>query len=195
MSGPDPETDHLDAVALARYVDASADRHERARYDAHLAGCAECRAELIETRRILATTPRRVRWTSLAPIAAAAAVLLVVWAGSLARPRPEPVTRDAPLTAASSPLPVTPLGTITRLDTLRWRTVPGVLHYQVTLFTSEGQLLWRATTADSFAAPGDTLPLVAATPYYWQVKAETSYGRWVESELVSFTLAPAATPR
>jgi hypothetical protein len=194
MAGQDSQTDHLDAMSLARYVEGTADSDERARCAAHLAECHDCRADLIESRRILANRPRRARWTWLAPAAAAAAVLLLVWSGPLAH-HSQPVTRDAPLTATTAPFPVAPLGNVARLDTLRWKAVPGVLHYQVTLFTAEGQVMWRTTTPDSFAAPGDVLPLVPSTTYYWQIKAETSYGRWVESELVGFTLVPGATSR
>ena len=71
----------------------------------------------------------------------------------------------------------------------------GVLHYRVTLFTGDGQVAWRSTTTDTFVVPTDTPRLAPATPYYWQVKAETSYGRWVESEVVGFTLAAPVAPR
>ena len=131
----------------------------------------------------------------MAPVAAAAAVLLVVWTGISQRPRTEPATRDATLTTTVAPLPLSPLGNVSRVDTLRWQAVPGVLHYRVTLFTGDGQVAWRSTTTDTFVVAMGTLRLAPARPYYWQVKAETSYGRWVESELVGFTLVPAAAPR
>jgi hypothetical protein len=195
MQSEDPQIVHLDAVSLARYVEGITDSDERARCDAHLADCPECRSELIESRRILATSPRHTQWTRLATAAAAAAVLLLVWTGSVTHHRAEPVTRDAPLTTTIAPLLVAPLGNVSKVDTLRWKAVPGVLRYQVTLFTGEGLVMWRTTTASSFVAPPDTLPLIPATPYYWQVKGETSYGRWVESELVGFTIVPAAPSR
>jgi len=195
MSGQDHPGPHLNAVSLARYVEGSLTPDERARCDAHLAQCWECRAELIESRRILASRPRDTQWTRLATAAAAAAVLLLVWTGT-ARHRPaESLTRDATLTTTVAPLPVAPLGSVTRVERLRWRAVPGVLHYRVTLFTGEGQVMWHTTTRDTFVSPGDTLRFSLATPYYWQVKAETSYGRWVESELVGFTLTPSVAPR
>ena len=191
MTSQDPHRGHLDAVSLARYVEGSAASDERRRIEGHLAECPDCRVELIESQRILAAHSPRRRWTRLVPLAAAAALFLV-WTGTVHRPRTEPVTRDAAITATAAPLPVAPLGNVSRIDTLRWRAVPGVLQYRVTLFTGEGQVAWRTTTTDTFVASADTLRLVPATPYYWQVKAETSYGRWVESELVGFTLVPVA---
>ena len=116
---------HLDAVLLARYVEGSASSDERARCEAHLAECPDCRAELIGSRRILKTRPRHPRWIRLAPVAAAAAVLLVVWTGISQRPRTEPATRDATLTTTVAPLPLSPLGNVSRVDTLRWQAVPG----------------------------------------------------------------------
>jgi len=194
MTDQDPYEGHLDPVALARFIDGSANRDQQALLEAHLAECRDCRAELIESRRILATSPRHPRWTRLVPIAAAAAVLLVIWTGILHRPRTESVTRDATLTA-TVPTPVAPLGKVSRFDTLRWRAIPEVLRYRVTLFTSEGQASWQTTTSDTFATLPDTLSLAAATPYYWQVKAETGFGRWVESELVVFTIQRGDAPR
>jgi hypothetical protein len=189
MTDQDPHGGHLDPVSLARFIDGGASPDQQALWEAHLAECGDCRAELIESGRILATSPRHPRWTRLVPIAAAAAVLLVIWTGTLHRPRTEPVTRDATLTV-TMPLPVAPLGNVSRFDTLRWRAVPEILRYRVTLFTGDGQVAWQTTTADTFAVPGDALRIVAVSPYYWQVKAETTYGRWVESEVVGFTLVP-----
>jgi hypothetical protein len=65
----------------------------------------------------------------------------------------------------------------------------------VTLFTSEGQAAWQITTSDTFIALPDTLHPAVATTHYWQVKAETGYGRWVESELVAFTVVRPEAPQ
>lgn len=194
MTGHGHQGVHLDAASLARYVEGSASSNERTRCEAHLADCHECRADLIESRRILASSSSRRRSRLAAPLAAAAAVLLLVWTGTR-HPHAMPVTREPAATTTLVPLPVAPLGSVHQVDTLRWRGLPDVLHYRVTLFTGDGQVAWRTTTRDTFVAIRDTLRLVPAAPYYWQVKAETSYGRWVESELVPFTLAPSVAPR
>src|SRR5690348_10074200 len=112
MSGHEPQRVHLDAVSLAQYIEGGSPADERGPCDAHLAECPECRAELIETRRILATIRPRARWRGLATAASAAAILLLVWTGSARHHRPESVTRDAAVTTTVAPLPVTPLGSV-----------------------------------------------------------------------------------
>jgi anti-sigma factor RsiW len=188
--------EHLHTVSLARYLGGEGTSDERARCEAHLSECPECRGELVEVRRTLATAPGRRRlW--LAPLAAAAAVLLLVWTGTIDREPVGDATRDSetPPSLALAPKPLAPLGRVSRLDGLLWSAVPGVARYRVTLFTSEGQAAWQVTTTDTFVALPDTLHLAVATPHYWQVKAETGYGRWVESELVAFTLPRPDAPQ
>ena len=183
--------EHLHTDSFARYLGGAGTSDERARWETHLSECPDCRAEMVEVRRILATAPGRRR-ASLVPLAAAAAVLLLVWTGTIGRDRGADVTRDSETlpSLALAPRPLAPLGRVSRLDGLVWSAVPGVARYRVTLFTSEGQAAWQITTSDTFVALPDTLHLAVATTHYWQVKAETGYGRWVESELVGFT-----TPR
>lgn len=189
-------TEHLDTVSLARYLEGAGTSHERAGWEAHLSECPDCREEMVDARRILATAPGRRR-VSLVPLAAAATALLLVWTGTMDREPPEQATRDPETspTIAIAPRPLAPLGDVARPDGLLWSAVPGVARYRVTLFTSDGQAAWQATTTDTFVALPDTLRLAVATPNYWQVKAETGFGRWVESELVAFTMSPADAPR
>jgi hypothetical protein len=182
-------TEHLETGSLARFMAGDGTPDERVRWEAHLSECAECRQEMVEVRRIIATAPGRRRpW--LVPLAAAAAVLLVVWTGTTGREPAGQDTRDpeSSPTLALAPTPLAPLGRVTRVDGLQWTSVPGVARYRVTLFTTEGQAAWQATTADTFVTLPDSVHLALAIPHYWQVKAETGFGRWVESELVAFTI-------
>ena len=105
----------LDAETLAAWADDVLDRRERARAEAHAAGCARCQALLAAMVRteVDSSLPRRsaegakagrsvgvLRWA--VPLAAAAAVV-VVW---LAVPRPAPVApaqREVDKLAASAP--------------------------------------------------------------------------------------------
>jgi hypothetical protein len=182
-------TEHLDSTSLARYLGGAGTSGERARWEAHLSECAECREEMVEVRRILATAPDRRR-AYLIPLTAAAAALLVVWAGTVVRHPLGDVTRDpdSSVTVALAPRPLAPLGVVSPPDDMLWSAVPGVTRYRVTLFTSEGRAAWQTTTSDTFATLPDTLRLPLATPNYWQVKGETGFGRWVESELVAFSI-------
>ena len=182
-------TDHLETASLARFLAGDGTPDERARWETHLAECAECREEMVEVRRIIATAPGRRRpW--LVPLAAAAAVLLVVLTGTVGREQLGQETRDPEASPGLTlaPTPLAPLGRVSRVDGLQWSSVPGVARYRVTLFTSEGQAAWQATTPDTFVPLPDSVHLSLAIPHYWQVKAETGFGRWVESELVAFTI-------
>lgn len=189
-------TQHLDTVSLARYLGGVGTSVERARWEAHLSECPECREEVVEVRRIQAAAPGRRR-EALVPVAAAAAVLLLVLTGTIGRGPLGHQTRDAEPAPALrlAPRPLAPLGSVSRPDGLLWSAVPGAARYRVTVFTSEGQIAWQVTTTDTLVTLPDTLHLAVATPEYWQVKAETGFGRWVESELVAFSISPGDAPR
>jgi hypothetical protein len=187
-------TQHPDDGSIARYLDATVDRAERDRIENHLADCADCRIALGEITDILATRPRR-RWMPLAPImAAAAAVLVVVWSGSVT-PDHAPRTRDPALTEALGPSALLPVGSVPGVDLLRWNAVPGAGRYRLNLFGTDGRVLWQATVTDTVVDLPDSVRLAPQTAYYWQVRAETGYGRWVESELTSFTVRDTARRR
>jgi hypothetical protein len=185
---------HLDEGTLARFLDNVAGADERARIEDHLADCADCRDDLYAARRILQARPRRRRWLPLVPLAAAATVLLLIWprVGDRA---PNGVTRDPALTTTLAPRPIAPVGTVTRIDSLQWSAVPGARRYRVTMFSAEGRAVWQTTPTDTAVALPDSLRFSPLTSYYWQVKAETAFGRWVESDLVTFTVTGERAPR
>jgi hypothetical protein len=189
-------TEHLDTISLARYLGGAANSAERARWESHLADCPDCREELVEAHRIVTAAPGRRR-SALVPLAAAAAVLLVVWSGTIGREQLGYVTRDphSSSTLALAPRPVAPLGAVSGADRLLWNRVANATRYRVTLFTGDGRSVWQTTTPDTLAALPGTIHLATAVPYYWQVKAEIGFGRWVESELVAFTLTRTDIPR
>src|SRR6267378_2840498 len=70
---------HLEPREVAGYVDRVLPDTERARIEAHLATCPECRAEVADAGRIIATLPRprRVRRGVMVSAAGIAAMLLV----------------------------------------------------------------------------------------------------------------------
>jgi hypothetical protein len=198
-SNPEPEdmmTDaqqtnpHLDDLLVARYLDRACDQTDRDRVEGHLAECSTCREELGALSEQLRTRPPRRRPAVVPWLAAAAALALVVWGVVPHRSSVAP-TRDLPITAALAPTPLQPLGTVVSVEALRWNAVPGAERYRLTLFSTDGQPLWQVTVPDTVVALPRTVGLRDRITYYWQVKAETDYGRWVESELVAFTLVPS----
>jgi thiosulfate/3-mercaptopyruvate sulfurtransferase len=75
-----PDTTHLDENDIACYAHGVLPNQQRATVEAHLADCAECRAEVLELHRSISTDKRRTvtRYISIAATAAAAAVIFVV---------------------------------------------------------------------------------------------------------------------
>lgn len=187
-------TDHLDPHTMAELADRSLDPAGRARAVEHLADCRECRDELAEVTRLVQTAPvRRRSWLVPAAAAAAAAVIFVVsLPGPRGRTGAQHVTREPALTLTAAPEPIAPRGGVSLADSISWTSVPGATRYRLTLYGSGGDVLWQTLPADTAVAIPDSLGLTAGGEYYWQVKTETAHGRWVESELVPFTLSREA---
>src|SRR2546426_11618463 len=76
---------HLTAEDVAAYADRGLVAAERARVEAHLAACAECRAEVVAVARLSRSFARRGRWAGMAPPSAAA--VLVLFLARWPRPR------------------------------------------------------------------------------------------------------------
>src|SRR5688572_22565271 len=100
---------HLDSNQIAAYVDGGVHGEERMSIEAHLAGCAECRAEVADVSRIVRTAPAARRFPSRIWIpVAAAAVFAVLWVGPRAlRDRAEPELREEAVTMTIPPRPIT----------------------------------------------------------------------------------------
>jgi len=182
---------HLTVDEVAAYADRGLAAAERVRVEEHLAACAECRAEVVAVARLSRSFAGRRRWAVMAPLAAAA--VLVLWLAPWAHQRP--VLREPAVTTTVAPMPIAPRGGVATLPTLTWSSVPHADRYQVTLFDQNGSVVWETHTADTTVAVPDTLRVVAGVPHFWKVAARTELGRWVASDLTSFTLRRARPPR
>ncbi len=185
---------HLTVEEVAAYVDRGLAAAERARVEDHLDACAECRAEVVAVARLSRSLAARRRWTVMAPLAAAA-VLVLLFAPWRHQGERGPVLREPAVTTTVAPMPIAPRGGVTALPALTWSSVPRADRYQVTLFDQSGSVLWETHTADTTVAVPDTVSLVAGVPHYWKVAARTELGRWVASDLTSFTLSRTRRPR
>jgi putative zinc finger protein len=188
------EARHLTVEEVAACADRGLARAERARVEEHLAACAACRAEVIAVARLSRSLAGRRRWAVMAPLAAAAAALVLVltpWQrhGPVGGPSPQPVLREPAVTATVAPTPLTPRGGVAALTALTWSSVPHADRYQVTLFDQDGSVLWETHTGDTSVVVPDTVRLVPGIPHYWKVAARTEQGRWVASDLTSFTVS------
>ena len=86
-------------------------------------------------------------------------------------------------------------GGVATLPALIWSSVPHADRYQVTLYDEAGSVLWETHTADTAVAVPETVRLIPGVPHYWKVAARTELGRWVASDLTSFTLRRARPRR
>jgi hypothetical protein len=103
--------------------------------------------------------------------------------------------REPAVTTTVAPTLSTPRGRVAVLHAMIWSSVPHADQYRVTLFDRDGSVAWRTQSADTTVPLPDTVRLSRGVPYYWKVDARIELGRWVGSELTSFTLdAPPRAP-
>ena len=192
--------DCLDEETLAAAVDGTVDPVRRSAVTAHLSTCARCRSAVAAVSRIMADgavaaeaaaldrqRPTR-RWHLPLSLAAAAALaLLLVW------PRPvdngAAIHRDPTITAGSTPVPLSPIGTVADGRRMHWRAVAGADRYRLTLFDAQGHVLFETQLADTALTLPDSVAPVPGRALLWKVEARTGWDRWAVSELVEFRVA------
>ncbi|HEX9165472.1 MAG TPA: zf-HC2 domain-containing protein [Gemmatimonadales bacterium] len=187
---------HLDTDTVAAYADGRLAPSECGRIEAHLAGCAACRDEVVSVRQLLASYQPRRRL--LAPIPLAAAAVLVAAIGlSMAQrlirePSPAPLRRPA-AGAMSGVAVVTPAtGTVVEGSgptEFIWRTggSPGGT-FRLTLMDESGVTVWSIETGDTVAALPAGISLKAGASYFWYVDALAADGRSMTSGAQRFTV-------
>ena len=184
MTGQDT---HLTPAQVAAYVDRTVDGDARRRVENHLASCIECRAEIADASRIVATLPGRRRipvWISAT--AAAALVIMMVWPARNEVPRV--AHREAPVTATLSPIALQPVGLVDSAAILMWTSVPHADRYQVRVFAGDGSVLLEREITDTALVLPTSSGLQSGLTYYWKVVAETGFDRSVTSELIAFSV-------
>jgi hypothetical protein len=186
------ENEHLTGGEVAGYLEGTLPPSDRSRVAAHLAACDECCSELIEVAQLLRTQPqprdRRGLWYVTAGVAAAAAVLLLILPQPAQPPTAPPGYREPVVTTTVGPVIVAPRGETTAGRTMVWSTVPHAERYRLTLFDATGTVIWESQVSDSFATLPTTIELRPRASYFWQVEAQTSWNRWVRSDLVEFSV-------
>jgi len=169
---------HLTVEQVARYVDRTALPDERAGTVAHLADCAECRREVVEVRRTLRQSGAPPRWWKVAvPVAAAAAVILLLGRSPERRaPETGGEYRDPTTADSSVPVPRAPVGATSLPVNLVWSSVAGAREYRVTVFDSEGTIVFRAPIGDTALTLPDTAGLRTGASYFWRVEVGQGAG-------------------
>jgi len=179
---------HPDATELSAYLDGALAEADRARVEAHLAGCAECRSDVAAVAQLLSTAPRRRVAVPVGLAAAAVLALLLVPALDLPSRLGRSPLREPAVTTTAAPIAIEPRGAVDSVRALVWSAVPHASRYRLALLDSAGTVVWRLETVDTVAALPETVRLRAGAPYFWKVDAETGFDRWVGSELSDFTV-------
>jgi anti-sigma factor RsiW len=152
---------HIGEFEMAAYLDRRLGTADRDRVEGHLAGCAECRQEMLQVRGLLGRSarPRRLL-VGASLLAAAAALVLIV--------RPAVI---GPVRGDGNPSALTAYGPTgdAALASLRfvWGAVPGVATYRLTVSAADGVPLWSGSVADTVMALPDSVVLQADQRYVW----------------------------
>jgi len=185
---------HLSEDQLVAFLGHELEAGERQAAELHLARCTECRDELVAVTEILqpGRKDRRIPWRILGPAAAAAAAVILVVGGpwNLDSPDEVPQHRDTPAQISAVPTPVEPLGSVSEVERLVWLGVDSADRYRLTLYDAEGQVLWKATTADTVVQLPDSVALSPGSRYLWRLEARVGWDLWEASDLIDFRIEP-----
>ncbi len=204
----------LDEAELAAWVDGALDPEAEASALSHLARCARCRraaASLVRTLRSDRVAPAvrelekgSIRERGAGPlrklppryrVGAVVAAIAAVLAGVLfLRPtdlefEETPAHRATIPGAISLPQPIAPLGELEAVDAFTWSPVSGADRYRLTVFDDEGTVVWEAETEETRLAAPATVQFETGAQFFWKVVARVGFDRWVDSELVTFTIS------
>lgn len=194
----DPLPEHPSSDLMASYLSGRIAPSERATLEAHLAECRTCRRQATSARRLLATYRSRRPLVWMAPVAAAAALALVVFA-----PRPETDVpgsevlraRQQPGGAegASALRIISPASgdTIDRAGIVfAWQSHPGKPLFRLTLSDGSGRELWSAESRDTALILPAGVSLDRGRTYFWYVDAVGADGRSLTTRTQRFATAP-----
>ncbi|HUF25538.1 MAG TPA: hypothetical protein VMM18_01055 [Gemmatimonadaceae bacterium] len=205
-----PETPCLDEVDIARLIDGSSAEPDGAVLR-HLASCAQCRAQLAASARVLEDPlvaaevqrlapprmTRRSRFTLVGGLAAATIAGILLWPDAGLEHEgvvafDSAAYRERTLTTTAAPRILGPVGAATMADSLRWSSVPGADLYRITFWRSDGTVAWAGEARDTVLPLPNNLTGAGSDVLLWEVKARTGWDRWVSSDLVEFTADRAA---
>lgn len=192
-----PMTDtHLDSDIVAAYAERRLNAAERANAETHLAGCAQCRADLADVTGLVSSARRRKRLLTMAPVLAAAILAVVV----VTRLPVDPVSVQAlrpgndadrdRLNSLEALLPA-PGATVPRHGLrFAWQSDGPDAVYEITVADSSGLALWNARTTDTSIALPDSVRLSPGGTVHWWVDVLLPDGRVASTGVRDFALLP-----
>jgi anti-sigma factor RsiW len=179
--------EHLRLEQLVDYVRGALAPEDHAMAVRHLSSCTRCAHEVGDIVRLTRPVTRRDQWRRYGSVAGlAAALLLLVWTGRGTETDQASPTRDETVTAAAAPVPLEPTTTDAGKVRFRWSPTSKVERYRLVLFDSIGSAMFESESSDTMLVLPDSVRLARGTLYLWKVEAETSFDKWVSSELVRF---------
>lgn len=190
-----PGPDCLDEHAIAAMAEGTVRAELRHAWVLHLSRCSACRravssvalarsSEPVATEISAVDRRRPVRWLQVAaPIGAVASLLLL-----MRPPADDPALHRGSPTAGQVPSVIAPSGPTEVPRVLRWHAVSGADRYRVTLFGSDGGVLFETSSTDTIAAVPDDVELRGGDTYYWIVAARVGFDRWETSGLAEFSI-------
>ncbi len=196
----------LDEAQIAALVDGLLEPDDKTGVLSHLAVCHRCCQATASLVRALQSEPiaaalsehvarrraitRRLRIGAASALAAAAGLvgLLTVWPSEPAV-TPAPVQREPTVGVAAAAVLQEPIGESAAPEEFRWSPVSGADRYRVTVFDDQANVVWETETQETRAAPPATVGFRPGVQYLWKVAARVAWDRWVDSELVRFSIA------
>jgi hypothetical protein len=167
----------------------------------HVATCGTCLSQLAlvaitisdplvrdEIRAVRPVAISRRSWrvpTLLGGAVAAAAVAAIVLLRPIDLQTPAAATRESVMTTSELRI-LTHADEVTRGDSVRWTGIAGAHNYQVRIWSTEGSVIFAAETRSNVIAVPSTLS--PGIEYLWEVRAQTDWDRWIESDLVSLKI-------
>ncbi len=193
---------------IERYVAGKLSEAEVEALESHYLTCARCQTDLrlaAAIRSVLPEVQDTLPDTTVSPIAAArsrsgrrtrvlaaAAAIAAVLAGVLLlRPSDidSPSHREAVSETGIAPNLEVPIGEVEAVEEFSWAAVTSADLYQLTLYDAAGDVIWQIDTGETRVGLPDTVRLEPGALYLWQVAARVDWDRWMNSDLVRFTIS------
>lgn len=188
--------EHPSSEDLAAYLSNTLTANERAKLEAHLAACRQCRREVTSARRFIRSRPSPpvLRWG--VPAAAAAAVLAVVLLSPLRSGRLETsVKRAGEDAAVSAMMPRIRIVSPASGDTVKgsqvvfvWQSAGNKPLYRLTLTEASGSAVWTGDTSDTTLALPASVSLGRGQNYFWFIDALGADGDAITTGAHHFTV-------
>jgi anti-sigma factor RsiW len=184
---------HLANGLAAAYVDGRLAAVEVSRVEAHLAECDACRLEIVAIRRLLRSRTRRRLWPAIAGLAAAAALLLMLFRPDERGGSGKPPLRGGGTGDVEAPVAITPAANAT-ISTesigFTWRGSRAAVSYRLTLTDERGDVVWSTQTTDTAVVIPSSVRLGNGRVYYWYVDALLPDGRSTTTGVHRFDVRP-----